>query len=66
MEIGFDLGANVPSGVLALHAVVALAFLGLAGVNGANGEAIGLALYLAMAGMIALVGVLAGRIVARR
>jgi len=34
--------------------------------NGANGETIGLAIYLAMAGMIALVGLLAGRIVARR
>ena len=66
MDIGFELGANVPSGLLALHAVIALVFLGLAGVNGANGEAIGLALYLAMAGMIALVGVMAARIVARR
>ena len=66
MEIGFDLGANAPSGVFALHAVIAVVFLGLAGLNGANGEAIGLVLYLAMAGMIALVGLLAGRIVARR
>lgn len=66
MEIGFDLGANVPSGVFALHAVIALVFLGLAGVNGSNGELIGLGIYLAMAGMIALVGVMAGRIVARR
>ena len=66
MEIGFDLGANAPSGVFALHAVIAVVFLGLAGLNGANSEAIGLVLYLAMAGMIALVGLLAGRIVARR
>jgi hypothetical protein len=66
MDIGFDLGANVPSGVFALHAVIAVVFLGLAGVNGANGETIGLALYLAMAGMIALVGVMAARIVSRR
>ncbi|QKG91515.1 hypothetical protein DVK05_03760 [Halorubrum sp. Atlit-8R] len=66
MDIGFDLGANVPSGVLALHAVIAVVFLGLAGVNGANGELIGLGIYLAMAGMIGLVGLMAGRIVARR
>jgi hypothetical protein len=66
MEIGFDLGANVPSGVFALHAVIAVVFVGLAGVNGANGETIGLAIYLAMAGMISLVGLIAGRIVARR
>ncbi|QUO46984.1 MULTISPECIES: hypothetical protein [Halorubrum] len=66
MEIGFDLGANVPSGVLALHAVIAVVFLGLAGVNGSNGELIGLGIYLAMAGMIGLVGVMAARIVARR
>ncbi|GAA0718387.1 hypothetical protein J2744_001461 [Halorubrum trapanicum] len=66
MEIGFELGANVPSGVFALHAVIAVVFLGLAGVNGANGELIGLAIYLAMAGMIAVVGILAGRIVSRR
>ncbi|WP_424014780.1 hypothetical protein ACOZ35_01785 [Halorubrum xinjiangense] len=66
MEIGFDLGANVPSGVFALHAVIALVFLGLAGVNGSNGEIIGLGIYLAMAGMIAIVGVMAARIVARR
>ncbi|KOX96166.1 MULTISPECIES: hypothetical protein [Halorubrum] len=66
MDIGFDLGVNVPSGVFALHAVIAVVFLGLAGVNGANGELIGLGLYLAMAGMIGLVGLMAGRIVARR
>ncbi|TKX34918.1 hypothetical protein EXE51_17095 [Halorubrum sp. CGM5_25_10-8B] len=66
MDLGFDLGANAPSGVFTLHAVIAVVFLGLAGLNGANGEAIGLAIYLAMAGMIALVGLLAGRIVARR
>lgn len=66
MDIGFDLGANVPSGVFALHAVIAVVFLGFAGANGANGETIGLALYLAMAGMIALVGVMAARIVSRR
>lgn len=66
MNIGFDLGANAPSGVLALHTAVAAVFLYLAGVNAAGGETIGLALYLAMAGMIALVGVLAARIVSRR
>ncbi|WP_049910991.1 hypothetical protein [Halorubrum coriense] len=66
MEIGFELGANAPSGVLALHTAVAVVFLVLAGLNGMNGEVIGLALYLAMAGMIALVGVVAGRIVSRR
>ena len=66
MDLGFDLGANVPSGVFTLHAVIAVVFLGLAGLNGANGEAIGLAIYLAMAGMIAIVGVMAARIVARR
>ncbi|SFR44830.1 MULTISPECIES: hypothetical protein [Halorubrum] len=66
MEIGFELGANVPSGVFALHAAVAVVFLIFAGLNGANGETAGLALYLAMAGMIALVGVVAGRIVSRR
>ena len=66
MDIGFDLGANVPSAVLALHTAVAAVFLYLAGLNAANGETIGLSLYLAMAGMIAAVGVLAGRIVSRR
>lgn len=66
MEIGFELGANAPSGVFALHAVIAVVFLGFAGLNGANGETIGLALYLAMSGMIAAVGVLAARIVSRR
>ena len=66
MEIGFELGANAPSGVFALHAAIAVVFLGLAGLNGVNGEAIGLALYLAMAGMIGLVGLMAGRIVSRR
>ena len=66
MEIGFDLGANIPSGVFALHAVIAVVFLGLAGVNGANGELIGLGIYLAMAGMIGVVGLMAGRIAARR
>ncbi|ELZ39616.1 hypothetical protein [Halorubrum tebenquichense] len=66
MEIGFDLGANVPSGVFALHAAVAVVFLYFAAVNGANGETVGLALYLAIAGMVALVGLLAGRIVSRR
>ncbi|MEZ3164487.1 hypothetical protein ABNG03_13320 [Halorubrum sp. RMP-47] len=66
MEIGFKLGANVPSGVFALHAVIAVVFLGLAGLNGANGETVGLAIYLAMAGMISIVGVVAGRIVSRR
>jgi len=66
MEIGFDLGTNVPSGVFALHAAIAVAFLFLAGLNGANGETVGLVLYLATAGMVALIGLLAGRIVARR
>ncbi|CDK39016.1 MULTISPECIES: hypothetical protein [unclassified Halorubrum] len=66
MEIGFELGANVPSGVFALHAAVAVVFLYLAAVNATNGETVGLALYLAMAGMIALVGLVAGRIVSRR
>ncbi|WP_434522386.1 hypothetical protein [Halorubrum sp. AS12] len=36
MEIGFELGANVPSGVFALHAAIAVVFLGLVGVNGAT------------------------------
>ncbi|MEZ3167901.1 hypothetical protein ABNG02_11280 [Halorubrum ejinorense] len=66
MNIGFDLGANAPSAVFALHTAVAVVFLYLAGLNAANGETIGLALYLAMAGMIAAVGVLAARIVSRR
>ena len=66
MDLGFEIGANVPSGVLALHTAVAAVFLYLAGLNAAGGETIGLALYLAMSGMIALVGVLAARIVSRR
>ena len=66
MDLGFDLGVNVPSGVFTLHAVIAVVFLGLAGVNGANGELIGLGIYLAMAGMIGVVGLMAGRIAARR
>jgi hypothetical protein len=66
MNIGFDLGANAPSAVFGLHSAVAAVFLYLAGVNATSGETIGLALYLAMAGMVAAVGVLAGRIVSRR
>lgn len=66
MNIGFDLGTNVPSAVFALHTAVAAVFVYTAGLNAVNGETVGLALYLAMAGMIAAVGVLAGRIVSRR
>jgi hypothetical protein len=66
MDIGFDFGANIPSGVFALHALVAVVFFGFAGLNATSGELIGVGLYLAIGAMVAAVGVLAARITARR
>ena len=66
MHIGFDLGANVPSGVVALHALVALFFLYVAGVNAAGGELLGAGLNAAIGLSLVAVGVVAGRITARR
>ena len=66
MDIGFDLGANVPTGVVALHALVGLVFLSVAGVNAAGGELLGAGLNAAIGLSLVAVGVVAGRITARR
>ena len=66
MHIGFDLGANVPTGVVALHALVGLVFLSVAGVNAAGGELIGAGLNAVIGLALVAVGVVAGRITARR
>jgi len=66
MNIGFDLGANVPTGVVALHVLVGLVFLSVASVNAAGGELIGAGLNAVIGLALAAVGVVAGRITARR
>ena len=66
MNVGFDLGANVPSGVVALHALVALFFLYIAGVNAAGGELLGAGLNAVIGLSLVAVGVVAGRFTARR
>ena len=66
MHIGFDLGANVPTGVVALHALVGLFFLYVASANAAGGELIGAGLNAVIGLALVAVGVVAGRITARR
>lgn len=66
MNIGFDLGANIPSGVVALHALVGLFFLSVASANAAGGELLGAGLNAAIGVALVAVGVVAGRITARR
>jgi hypothetical protein len=66
MEIGFDIGANAPTGVFAFHAAVAAFFLYLAVVNAAAGESLGLALNVLIGAMIVAAGVIVARITHRR
>ena len=66
MDIGFTLGANVPTGAFALHAAVASFFLYLGVVNAAAGELVGLVLNGLIAVMLAAAGVFVARITERR
>jgi hypothetical protein len=66
MEIGFSLGANVPTGVFALHAAVASYFLYLGVINGAAGELIGLLLNGLIGVLLVTAGVVTARITERR
>ncbi|OYR39678.1 hypothetical protein DJ82_09270 [Halorubrum sp. Ib24] len=66
MEIGFNLGANAPTGVFTLHAVAAVFFLYLGVVNAAAGESLGLALNALIGAMLVAAGVVTARITKRR
>lgn len=66
MEIGFSFGANVPTGVFALHAAVASYFLYLGVVNGTAGELIGLLLNGLIGVLLVVAGVVTARITERR
>lgn len=66
MEIGFDFGANVPTGVFALHAAAAVVFIYLASVNAAAGESIGILLNAFIGIMLVTAGVVTARITDRR
>jgi hypothetical protein len=66
MEIGFTLGANVPTGVFAIHAAVAVFFLYLGAVNATAGESIGVALNALIGVLLVTTGVVVARITARR
>ncbi|WP_280585993.1 hypothetical protein [Halorubrum sp. Boch-26] len=66
MEFGFDFGANAPTGVFALHAAVAAFFLYLGAVNAAAGESLGLALNGLIGLMLVAAGVVVARITERR
>ncbi|MFQ3285646.1 MAG: hypothetical protein ACI9TI_000060 [Natronomonas sp.] len=66
MDIGVNLGVNVPSGVVALHALVGVFFLYIAGANAAGGELVGAGLNAVIGLSLVAVGVIAGRITARR
>ena len=66
MDIGFSLGANAPTGVFALHVAVAAFFLYLGVVNGAAGEPIGVALNGLIGVLLVVAGVVVARITERR
>jgi hypothetical protein len=66
MEIGFDAGANIPSAVFLAHLVAAGFFVYVGGLNAAAGEPLGLVLNGLIGVLLALVGVAAARITARR
>jgi hypothetical protein len=66
MVIGFDLGANAPTGVFVLHAAVAAFFLYLGAANAAAGESLGLALNGLVGAMLVAAGVVVARITERR
>ncbi len=66
MEIGFDVGANIPSGVFVTHLLAAGFFFYVGGLNAAAGEPLGLVLNGVIGILLALVGVAAARITARR
>jgi hypothetical protein len=66
MGIGFDFGANAPTGVFALHAAIAAFFVYIGTANAAAGESLGLALNGLIALMLVAAGVVVARIVERR
>jgi hypothetical protein len=66
MEIGFDFGANVPTGVFALHAAVATFFLYLGTANAAAGETLGILLNGLVGVLLVTAGVVTARITERR
>lgn len=66
MDIGFSFGANVPTSVFALHAAVAVFFLYLGAANAAAGESIGVALNGLLGVLLVAAGVVVARITARR
>ncbi|MFC7187457.1 hypothetical protein [Halorubrum yunnanense] len=66
MDIGFDFGANAPTGVFALHAAAAAFFLYIGVENAAAGESLGLALNALIGAMLVAAGVVVARITARR
>lgn len=66
MEIGFNFGANAPTGVFALHAAVAAFFLYIASANAAAGESLGVLLNGLVGVLLITAGVVTARIAERR
>ena len=66
MQIGFDFGANAPTGVFVLHAAVGAFFLYLGAANAAAGESLGLALNGLIGAMLVAAGVVVARITEQR
>lgn len=66
MEIGFNLGANAPTGVFALHAAAAALFLYVGAVNAAAGESLGVLLNGLVGVLLIAAGVMTARIAERR
>lgn len=66
MHIGFSLGANVPTGVFALHAGVAAIFLSAAATNATAGDPIGPLLNALVGVLLLAAGVVTARIAERR
>lgn len=66
MNLGFDVGTNVPTGVAAAHLCVAGVFFYVGSLNAAAGESLGLALNALIGVLILTAGIAAARITARR
>jgi hypothetical protein len=66
MDIGFEVGANVPTAVLVLHSLLALVFVAFGVNNLQNGRPVGLVLNGFIALLVVVAGVTAGRITWRR
>jgi hypothetical protein len=66
MKLGFEVGANVPTAVVAVHLLGAAVFFGVAAVNATDGSIAGIAVNALIGVLLLVLGVAAARITARR